>query len=128
MDKQEATDFVIRELAKRRNRDDIITELCQRTGGTREQVQRFVQLVESQNRPTTRCPYLGNSQPRPCLPHALPVRLPRSRPRLHQQSAPRLSRLRIARLHLPRRQNRRCHHAREHGFCHQRAGQAPQSQ
>ena len=52
MDKQEATDFVIRELAKRRNRDDIVTELCQRTGGTREQVQRFVQLVESQNRHT----------------------------------------------------------------------------
>jgi hypothetical protein len=52
MNKQEATDFVIRELARRRSRDDIITELCQRTGGTREQVRRFIQLVESQNRPT----------------------------------------------------------------------------
>ncbi len=56
MNKQEATDFVIRELAKHRNRDDVIAELCQRTGGTREQVQRFIQLVESQNRPTAAAP------------------------------------------------------------------------
>jgi hypothetical protein len=56
VNKQEATDFVIRELAKRRSRDDIITELCQRTGGTREQIQRFIQLVESQSRPTAAAP------------------------------------------------------------------------
>ena len=72
MNKQEATDFVIRELAKRRNRDDIITELCQRTGGTRKQVQRFIQLVESQNRPTAATP-----APTPAsapMPAARPVR------------------------------------------------------
>ena len=73
MDKQEATDFVIRELGKRRNRDDIITELCQRTGGTREQVQRFVQLVESQNRPTSAAP-LSAPAAAP-MPAAPPVRL-----------------------------------------------------
>jgi ABC-type uncharacterized transport system involved in gliding motility auxiliary subunit len=71
MDKQEATDFVIRELGKRRNRDDIITELCQRTGGTRDQVQRFVQLVESQNRPTSAAPLSATAAaPRPAAPPA----------------------------------------------------------
>ena len=74
MDKQEATDFVIRELGKRRNRDDIITELCQRTGGTREQVQRFVQWVESQNRPTSAAPLSATAAaPRPAAPPARPA-------------------------------------------------------
>ncbi len=74
MDKQEATEFVIRELGKRRSRDDIITELCQRTGGTREQVQRFVQLVESQNHPTTAAPVSATaSAPRPAAPPARPA-------------------------------------------------------
>jgi len=74
MDKQEATDFVIRELGKRRNRDDIITELCQRTGGTRDQVQRFVQLVESQNRPTSAAPISATAAaPRPAAPPARPA-------------------------------------------------------
>ena len=49
MTQQEATSFVLGELARRRSRDDIIQELCQRTGGSAEQVQRFVQFVESQN-------------------------------------------------------------------------------
>jgi len=89
MDKQEATDFVIRELAKRRNRDDIITELCQRTGGTREQVQRFVQLVESQNRPTTAAPISATAAapmpvPRPARP--APVIAPTPAPAI--RSAP----------------------------------------
>ena len=74
MDKQEATDFVIRELGKRRNRDDIITELCQRTGGTREQVQRFVQLVESQNRPMSAAPLSATAAaPKPAAPPNRPA-------------------------------------------------------
>jgi hypothetical protein len=52
MSKQEATDFILDELAKRRDRNDIIQELCQKTGGPFEQVKRFVQLVES-GRPIT---------------------------------------------------------------------------
>jgi hypothetical protein len=56
MSKQEATDFVIGELAKRRDRNDIIQEVCHKTGGTSEQVQRFVQWVESQNRPPAVAP------------------------------------------------------------------------
>jgi hypothetical protein len=47
MSKQEATDFVIGELVKRRDRSSIIQELCARTGGSREQIEHFVQLVES---------------------------------------------------------------------------------
>ena len=74
MDKQEATDFVNRELAKRRSRDDIIMELCQRTGGTRDQVQRFIQLVESQNRPTAAAPISAKAAaPRPAAPPARPA-------------------------------------------------------
>jgi hypothetical protein len=90
MDKQEATDFVIRELGKRRNRDDIITELCQRTGGTREQVQRFVQLVESQNRPTSAAPISATAAaPRPAAPpaHPAPTRTPTPAPAISPTSA-----------------------------------------
>jgi hypothetical protein len=55
MSKQEATDFVIGELAKRRDRNDVIQQLCQKTGGSREQIEHFVQLVES-SRPATTAP------------------------------------------------------------------------
>jgi hypothetical protein len=51
MSKQEATDFVIGELVKRRDRNSVIQELCARTGGSREQIERFVQLVESSRSP-----------------------------------------------------------------------------
>jgi hypothetical protein len=53
MSKQEATDFVIGELARRRDRNAIVQELCQKTGGSPQQVLRFVELVESQNHPAT---------------------------------------------------------------------------
>jgi hypothetical protein len=56
MSKQEATDFVIGELARRRDRNAIIQELCQKTGGSQEQVRRFVELVESQNHSATAKP------------------------------------------------------------------------
>jgi hypothetical protein len=46
MNQQEATDFVVRELAKHRRRDDLIMDLCQRTGGSWEQVDKFVRQVE----------------------------------------------------------------------------------
>jgi len=74
VDKQEATDFVIRELAKRRDRNEIVTELCQKTGGSRDQVQRFVQLVESQNRQTTAAPVsTPASTSVPAVPPARPA-------------------------------------------------------
>lgn len=50
MNRQEATDFVVSELSKHRHRNDIIMDLCKRTGGSWGQVQRFVQQVESENR------------------------------------------------------------------------------
>jgi len=64
MSKQEATDFVIGELVKRRDRNDIIQELCARTGGSGEQIERFVQSVES-SRPATIVPAAPNPPPPP---------------------------------------------------------------
>ncbi len=80
MDKQEATSYVIGELAKHRDKNDIIMELCQKTGGSRDQVQRFVQLVESQNRPaTTAVPTLTpTSEPMPVVPSLPPASRPTS--------------------------------------------------
>ena len=64
MSKQEATDFVIGELVKRRDRNDIIQELCARTGGSGEQIERFVRWVES-SRPATIVPAAPNPPPPP---------------------------------------------------------------
>ncbi len=50
MNKQEATEFVIKELKKQRHRNDIIMDLCQQTGGSWEQAQQFVQKVEAEHR------------------------------------------------------------------------------
>jgi hypothetical protein len=78
MTKQEATDFVLGELAKRRSRDDIIQELCQRTGGSAEQVQRFVQFVESQNPPPppppASAPAVSPARPAQSPPSIKPVK------------------------------------------------------
>jgi len=41
---------VISELGKHRNRNDLIMALCEKTGGSWNEMQRFVQQVESQNR------------------------------------------------------------------------------
>jgi len=50
MDKQEATEFIIKELKRQRHRNDIIMDLCQKTGASWEQGQRFVQRVEVEHR------------------------------------------------------------------------------
>ena len=76
MSKQEATDYVLDELAKRRDRNDIIQALCGKTGGSFEQIKRFVQLVESQDRPPAVMPVSQPAPPLPALPPATirPVR------------------------------------------------------
>jgi hypothetical protein len=78
MSRQEATDFVIHELAKRRHRDDIISELCQRTGGPRDQVQRFVQQIESEVGQSPALPVLTPvaAAPTPSTPPPSPVTSP----------------------------------------------------
>ena len=50
MDKQEATEFIIKEFKRQRHRNDIIMDLCQKTGASWEQAQRFVQKVEVEHR------------------------------------------------------------------------------
>ena len=50
MDKQQATEFVLKEFKRQRHRNDIIMELCQKTGASWEQGQHFVQRVEAENR------------------------------------------------------------------------------
>jgi hypothetical protein len=77
MSKQEATDFVLDELAKRRDRNDIIQALCYKTGGSFEQVKRFVQLVESQDRPPAVMPI---SQPAPPVQAPPPASIKPVRP------------------------------------------------
>ena len=47
--KQDATALIVNGLAGGRNRDDLVQELCAKTGGTREQIQRFVQLLEAES-------------------------------------------------------------------------------
>ena len=49
MDKQEATEYVIRELGKHRSRDDIVNEICKQTNWPWKQVRHFVQRVEVQH-------------------------------------------------------------------------------
>lgn len=49
MDEQEATKFVMRELADYHPRDDIIEKLCKATGMNWEQAEEFVRKIESQD-------------------------------------------------------------------------------
>jgi hypothetical protein len=78
MTKQEAVDFILSELAKRRSRDDIIQELCQRTGGSVEQVRQFVQFVESQNPflppPPVSAPVVSPARPAQPPPVVKPIK------------------------------------------------------
>ena len=50
MDRQQATEFIIKELKRQRQSNDIIMDLCQKTGASWEQGQRFVQKVEVEHR------------------------------------------------------------------------------
>jgi len=50
MDKQEMTDFVIRELGKHRRRSDIVMEVCERTGMDWQAAQKFVYQVAFESR------------------------------------------------------------------------------
>ena len=74
MSKQEATDFVIGELVKRRDRNSVIQELCARTGGSREQIEHFVRLVESSRSPAA----APTSPPTSAVPMAPPTQPPAS--------------------------------------------------
>ena len=50
MDQSEATDFVIRELGKLHQKNDIIQKLCDATSMNWGEAERFVRQVEAQNR------------------------------------------------------------------------------
>ena len=50
MDKQQATDFVIRELGKHHQRNDIIQKLCETGGISWGAAEKFVRQVEAENR------------------------------------------------------------------------------
>jgi hypothetical protein len=50
MNKQEATNFVIRELGKNRQRNDIIENLCTAAGISWGDAEKFVQQVEMENK------------------------------------------------------------------------------
>ncbi|MBN2116966.1 MAG: hypothetical protein JW730_10355 [Anaerolineales bacterium] len=49
MNKQQATDFVIRELGKHHQRNDIIQKLCEISGINWNAAEKFVQQVEAEN-------------------------------------------------------------------------------
>ncbi len=49
MNKQQATDFVIRELGRHRQRNDIIQKLCELGGVDWREAEKFVQQVEAEN-------------------------------------------------------------------------------
>ncbi len=49
MDKQAATDFVIRELGKHHQRNDIIQKICETNGMNWREAEKFVQRVEAEN-------------------------------------------------------------------------------
>lgn len=49
MNQQEATDFVIRELGKHHQRNDIIQKLCETGGISWSAAEKFVQRVEAEN-------------------------------------------------------------------------------
>ena len=50
MNQQEATDFVIRELGKHRQRNDIIQKLCEDVGMNWSQAEKFMRQVEAENK------------------------------------------------------------------------------
>jgi len=50
MNQQEATDFVIRELGKHHQRNDIVQNLCEATSMSWEEAKKFIQQVEAQHR------------------------------------------------------------------------------
>ena len=50
INQQEATDFVIRELGKHRQRNDIIQKLCETGGMNWGEAEKFVRRVEAENR------------------------------------------------------------------------------
>ena len=50
MDQQAATDFVIRELGKHHQRNDIIQKICETNGMNWREAEKFVQRVEAENR------------------------------------------------------------------------------
>jgi len=50
MNQQEATEFVIRELGKHRQRNDIIQKLCETGGINWGNAEKFVRRVETENR------------------------------------------------------------------------------
>lgn len=52
MNRQQATDFVIRELGKHRQRNDIIQRLCETSGINWKEAEKFVQQVEAENTST----------------------------------------------------------------------------
>jgi hypothetical protein len=49
MNKQQATEFVIRELGKHRQRNDIIQTLCEKGGINWKAAEKFVEQVEAEN-------------------------------------------------------------------------------
>lgn len=52
MNRQQATDFVIRELGKHRQRNDIVQRLCETSGINWKEAEKFVQQVEAENTST----------------------------------------------------------------------------
>ncbi len=50
MNQQEATAFVIRELGKHRQRNDIIQKLCETAGMNWNEAEKFMRRVEAENR------------------------------------------------------------------------------
>ncbi len=50
MNKQQATDFVIQELSKHHQRNDIVQRLCETNGVNWAMAEKFVQQVEAENR------------------------------------------------------------------------------
>ena len=52
MNRQQATDFVIHELGKHRQRNDIVQRLCETSGINWKEAEKFVQQVEAENTST----------------------------------------------------------------------------
>lgn len=52
MKRQEAVDFVVRELGKHHTRNDIIEKLCETSGLNWKDAEKFVQQVETENQGT----------------------------------------------------------------------------
>src|ERR1043165_8471338 len=50
MNQQEATDFVIRELGKHRQRNDVLQKLCEDAGMNWGEAEKFLRKVEAENK------------------------------------------------------------------------------